>query len=179
VATISTDSDASKALASADGAFAEWRDEFEKYYDVRLFQVEGQSMEPSFHDKSTFVFKKYDASNSIQRWSITIFQFPLDPSRDFVKRVVGLPGETIEVRNSNIYVNGAAVEGDTYAKDAPNYTYGPKTVPFGMYFVLGDNRRNSLDSHAWGNSCSPQQVCDFVPTENILGVLPADTTACK
>lgn len=68
---------------------------------------------------------------------------------------------------------------EDYLKNTPNYTYGPETVPAGHYFVLGDNRRNSYDSHAWGSSCLPEDECDFVPQENIIGVLPPDATGAS
>jgi signal peptidase I len=112
------------------------------------------------------------------RLDILVFQFPLDPSRDFIKRVIGLPGDTVEVRAATVFVNGTALS-EPYIKDPPNYAYAPKTVPAGMYWVLGDNRRNSFDSHAWGSSCSPQQLCDFVPKANLVGLVPADTKSCR
>lgn len=88
--------------------------------------------------------------------------------KDFIKRVIGVPGDTVEVRDDAVFINGARLEED-YILATPNYTYGPKTVPEGQYFVLGDNRRNSFDSHQWANSCPEQQQCDFVPEENIIG----------
>ncbi len=103
-----------------------------------------------------------------RRGDIIVFKFPQDPSRDFIKRVIGVPGDTVEVRDETVFINGAPLKED-YVLDTPNYTYGPKTVPPDSYFVLGDNRRNSFDSHAWGASCGNQQQCDFVPEENIIG----------
>jgi len=67
-----------------------------------------------------------------------------------------------------VFINGSRLE-ENYILATPNYTYGPKTVPEGHYFVLGDNRRNSFDSHQWASSCPEQQQCDFVPEENIIG----------
>jgi signal peptidase I len=160
---------------------------------VQNFRVEGQSMEPSMHNNQYLLVNKAlyfradlsrlhdllpfipggdDSEHHLfrapRRGDVIVFKFPLDPSRDFIKRVIGVPGDTVEVHDEAVFINGSPLKED-YIKDTPNYTYGPKTVPPGMYFVLGDNRRNSLDSHAWGNSCSPQQVCDFVPEENIIG----------
>jgi signal peptidase I len=99
---------------------------------------------------------------------VVVFRFPLDPSRDFIKRIIGVPGDTVEVRDGTVFINGNALQED-YVQATANYTYAPKTVPEGHYFVLGDNRRNSFDSHAWGSSCSAEQQCDFVPEENIIG----------
>lgn len=160
---------------------------------VQNFRVDGASMEPTMHtdqyllvnkalyfrvnidrihDFLPFVPGSNDSEHHLfrapRRGDIIVFKFPLDPSRDFIKRVIGVPGDTVEVRDETVFINGSPLKED-YIKDKPNYTYAPKTVPPGMYYVLGDNRRNSFDSHAWGNSCSPQQLCDFVPEENIIG----------
>lgn len=160
---------------------------------VQNFRVEGASMEPTMHNNEYLLVNKAlylrvdldrvrdflpflprgnDDERHVfrapRRGDIVVFKFPLDPSRDFIKRVIGVPGDTVEVRDETVFINGSPLKED-YIKDKPNYTYAPKTVPQGMYFVLGDNRRNSFDSHAWGNSCTPQQLCDFVPEENIIG----------
>jgi signal peptidase I len=160
---------------------------------VQNFRVEGASMEPTMHNNQYLLVNKAlyfrlnldrvhdilpfvpggnDSEHHLfrapRRGDIIVFKFPLDPSRDFIKRVIGVPGDTVEVRDETVFINGSPLKED-YIKDKPNYTYAPKTVPAGMYYVLGDNRRNSFDSHAWGNSCSPQQLCDFVPEENIIG----------
>lgn len=161
---------------------------------VQNFRVEGASMEPSMHNDQYLLVNKalyfrfnvdrvhdflpfipssgdggqHHVFRAPRRGDVIVFKFPLDPSRDFIKRVIGVPGDTVEVRDETVFINGSPLK-ENYIKDKPNYTYAPKTVPAGMYYVLGDNRRNSFDSHAWGNSCSPQQLCDFVPEENIIG----------
>lgn len=76
----------------------------------------------------------------------------------FIKRIIGLPGDKIQVKDGKVYVNNQPLE-EKYIAEAPNYQYGPVTVPPNSYFVLGDNRNNSYDSHYWG----------FVPKENIIG----------
>lgn len=76
----------------------------------------------------------------------------------FIKRVIGLPGEKIEVKNGKVFVNDKPIT-ESYVTDAPQYQYGPVTVPEGSYLVLGDNRNNSYDSHYWG----------FVPRDKIIG----------
>jgi signal peptidase I len=76
----------------------------------------------------------------------------------FIKRVIGLPGETIQVKDNEVYINGQVLL-ESYIKDAPGYEWGPVTVPPNSYAVLGDNRNNSYDSQYWG----------FVPRENIIG----------
>ena len=79
----------------------------------------------------------------------------------FIKRVIGIPGDTVEVRNGMVFVNDEPLEED-YIEAEPNYTWGPETVPPESYLVLGDNRNSSFDSHAW-------EPDSFVPAENIIG----------
>lgn len=76
----------------------------------------------------------------------------------FIKRIIGLPGETVEVKNGQVSVDGEIIS-ENYIAEAPQYDWGPETVPENSYLVLGDNRNNSFDSHSWG----------FVPHENIIG----------
>ena len=102
---------------------------------------------------------------SIKRGDIIVFKYPEDPERDFIKRVIGLPGETVEVREKKVYINGQALD-EPYAHyllpvSTPSEfhevtsfdvreRYGPVTVPTEQYFVMGDNRDNSQDSRYWG-----------------------------
>ena len=76
----------------------------------------------------------------------------------FIKRVIGLPGEQVEVKDGLVYINGQPLQ-EKYLEDQPNYRFGPVTVPPDEYLVLGDNRNDSYDSHYWG----------FVPRKNIIG----------
>ena len=102
---------------------------------------------------------------TIRRGDVIVFKYPVDPSRDFIKRVIGLPGETLEVRDKKVFINGAAlVEPYAHYLDTtttpPEYRevtssdvrdhYGPVVVPPDQYFMMGDNRDNSADSRFWG-----------------------------
>ena len=98
----------------------------------------------------------------IRRRDIVVFKYPNEPQRDFIKRVIGLPGETLELRSKKVYINGEPLD-EPYvhflepASDSQEVTsfdvrerYGPVRVPEGQYFVMGDNRDNSQDSRYWG-----------------------------
>jgi signal peptidase I len=98
----------------------------------------------------------------VRRGDIVVFKYPDEPERDFIKRVIGLPGETLELRNKKVYVNGQVLD-EPYvhflepAADGQEITsfdvrerYGPVRVPDGQFFVMGDNRDNSQDSRYWG-----------------------------
>ena len=100
---------------------------------------------------------------SINRGDVIVFKYPEDPERDFIKRVIGLPGDVVEVRHKRVYIDGRPLD-ETYvyylrqpsAAASPfgvadlREQYGPVTVPPSEYFVMGDNRDNSQDSRYWG-----------------------------
>ncbi len=96
-----------------------------------------------------------------QRQQIVIFQPPFDPNApNYVKRVIGLPGDTVEIHDGAVWINGKQLR-ETYLEEPmdPSERRGPYHVPANQYFVMGDNRSNSWDSRFWG----------FVPRENIIG----------
>lgn len=154
---------------------------------VQNFQVEGSSMEPTLEtgwyllvNKSLywevnletvgkfvpFVEGGTDPSRYIfrgpKRGDVIVFQQPDQPigavERDFIKRIIGLPGEVVEVHDGTVYINGEPLH-ESYINEKPAYDCPPRRVPEGTYFVLGDNRNNSSDSHSWGP----------VPKGNIIG----------
>ena len=97
-----------------------------------------------------------------ERFDIVIFKYPDDESQRFIKRVIGLPGETVEIREGKVYIDGSETPlDDSFTPETPVGDYGPYTVPEGCYFMLGDNRNNSKDSRMWDNP--------YVKKEKILG----------
>ena len=97
-----------------------------------------------------------------KRFDIIIFKYPDDESQLFIKRIIGLPGETVEIHDGNIYINGSDTPlEDVDIKEPMEGSFGPYTVPEGCYFVMGDNRNNSRDSRYWENT--------FVSEDAILG----------
>jgi signal peptidase I len=92
----------------------------------------------------------------LERGDIVVFKFPDEPEKDYIKRVIGLPGETIEIRNRQVFVDGRPIQEpykvhrNPHALNFDLNDYGPKRVPEGMLFCMGDNRDNSRDSRSWG-----------------------------
>jgi signal peptidase I len=113
-------------------------------------RVEGSSMEPSLHDGEFVVINRlaYRWEN-VQRGDIVVFHYPLDPDRRFIKRVVGLPGDQIQIVDGEVFVNGDLLD-EPYLAANPRYE-GLWAVETNSVFVLGDNRNNSSDSQNWGN----------------------------
>ncbi len=86
-----------------------------------------------------------------------VFKFPEDPKKDFIKRVIGIPGDQIDISDGVVTINGVPLS-EPYINAEPSYD-GTWQVPEGQYFVLGDNRNNSSDSHNWS----------FLPRDDIVG----------
>jgi signal peptidase I len=128
---------------------------------VQSFIVDGYSMENSFHDGQRLIVVKDAiayAFHEPEMGDVTVFHPPGNRQGDYIKRIIALPGDTVEVREGAVYVNGKRLY-EPYVKDPPDYTLDPIEVPENKYFVLGDNRNNSNDSHnGW-----------MVPRQNILG----------
>ena len=97
-----------------------------------------------------------------ERFDIIIFKFPDDESQLFIKRLIGLPGETVEIRDGHIYIDGSSEPlEDVETKEYMVGNYGPYTIPEGCYFVMGDNRNDSKDSRYW--------IHPYVSKDKILG----------
>ena len=135
-----------------------------RVFVAKPFLVSGQSMEPTFDngqylivDELTYHFEPP------QRGDVIIFRYPKDPSQYYIKRVIGLPGETVQILNGDIYITDTS---GTKAKlDEPYVVYQGNganmtvTLPPGEYFAMGDNRPESSDSRSWG----------LLPAQNIVG----------
>src|SRR6059058_3594143 len=122
---------------------------------VFLYQpvkVEGTSMAPLLSDQERIFINKFVYRfEPIQRGDVVVFWYPLDHTKSFIKRVVGLPGETIEIRQGVLYVNGKAIpEPYVPPQYEDNSDFAPKTVPENSFFVLGDHRISSNDSRVFG-----------------------------
>src|SRR5579884_1499626 len=125
---------------------------------VQNFKVEGESMLPNLQNGEYILVNKVDYYfQSPQRGDIVVFKaVPAgQPNRDFIKRVIGLPGDTVAVKGKFVYVNGHKLD-EPYNHYPMGYTFGPKRVPPGDYFVLGDHRNDSYDSHAWPTPWLPK-----------------------
>ncbi len=125
---------------------------------VQPVKVEGTSMLPRLHDgERIFVNKliyydEYRWAPKIERGDIVVFWYPEDPSKSYIKRVIGLPGETVEVREGVVFINGLPLE-ENYLDPKENLSTRsapPVVVKLNYYFVMGDNRDNSSDSRIWG-----------------------------
>jgi signal peptidase I len=147
---------------------------------VFLYQpvkVEGTSMMPWLTDQERiFVNKFVYRFGEIQRGDIVVFWFPLDPTKSYIKRVIGLPGDIVEIDRGTVIVNGRRVDEPYVPEQYRDYmSSGPITVPPDHYYVLGDHRNASNDSRNWGTverkRIYGKAVFVYWPLEK-FGVLP-------
>ncbi len=119
---------------------------------AQAFRVQGTSMQPLLADGERIIVNKFVYRfHPIERGDVVVFWYPRDPQISFIKRVVGLPGEVVELRRGSLYVNGQRIQERYLAsqyRDSDNYP--PTEVKKGFYFVLGDHRNSSNDSRTWG-----------------------------
>ena len=135
---------------------------FVRTFVFQAFKIPTGSMEPNLLVGDHLIVNKMTFTD-IHRGDVVVFKFPKEPERDFIKRVIGLPGETVELREKKVYINGTPLnEPYIHFLSPPSNDYqevtsfdvrerfGPVTVPADSYFVMGDNRDNSQDSRYWG-----------------------------
>lgn len=132
-------------------------------FAVQNFRIDGPSMEPSLHnqeyilvDKAAYLF------HGPERGDVIVFEYPLDPQLDYVKRIIAIPGDIISVVGTRVTVDGITLNETYVNKDDPGNPFPPinkRIVGPNEYFVMGDNRGDSSDSREWG----------FVPRQNIIG----------
>jgi signal peptidase I len=130
-----------------------------RYFLIQPFYVKGASMEPSFFDHEYLVIDEVSYRfNKPERGEIVVFRYPVDPKQFFIKRIIGLPGETVEVGESGIkiyndqYPNGMTIDESAYLAQGtiPSSINRTLSLKTGEYFVMGDNRGASLDSRFFG-----------------------------
>ena len=154
---------------------------FIRTFVVQAFKIPSGSMEPTllvgdhilvnkfvYGIKLPFTNKTLVSISEPQRDDVIVFVYPVDKSKDFIKRVIGLPGDRIEIIGQKIYINGEHYDdkngfysnrGKASGRYSGKANFGPVTVPEGHLFVMGDNRNHSYDSRFWG----------FVPTNSVKG----------
>lgn len=121
-------------------------------------RVDGQSMEPTLHSGEYVIVNKLAYKmGEPSIGDVIVFRYPRNPSQEYIKRVIGLPKDRVEILDGQVWVNGQVLD-EPYIASAPNYQAN-WVVPEKSLFVLGDNRNNSSDSHAWGP----------VPLEYVIG----------
>ena len=133
----------------------------------RPFEVKGESMYPNFYDKEYVITNLIGLRLSHPKLGdVVVFKAPPDPTKDYIKRIIGSSGDTVSVKDGNVYLNGKRLDESAYLKsDVKTYSGqflkedSPVTVPNGYFFVMGDNRLFSSDSREWG----------FVKDTDIIG----------
>ncbi len=119
-------------------------------YVVQGFVIEGACMEPELHSREKIIVNKmiYRLQEPTAG-EVVVFSYPLEHEKDFIKRVVGVPGDIIEVKEGYLFRNGKKMN-EPFVKEYVFGTYGPQKIPVGKLCVMGDNRNNSHDSRSWG-----------------------------
>jgi len=143
---------------------------------AQAFQVEQYSMEPTLlpHDR-VLVDKILYRLREPRRGDVIVLKYPLNPQRNYIKRIVALPGDVLEVKEGKLSVNGRRVI-ELYVNNGPQGNFGPLNVPADSVFVMGDNRNNSEDSRAFGalkkNLVVGQALLIYWPPQRLRVLIP-------
>jgi signal peptidase I len=145
---------------------------------IQNYRVENISMEPNFHEGQFLIINRFAYCPGLhldipivdvhlekascvwqpRRGDVVVFHYPPDPSKDYIKRIIGLPGELVEVQDGRVYINRHPMT-EPFGPNPGSYSAAPIRLGPGEFYVMGDNRNSSSDSHVWGP----------VPLENIVG----------
>ena len=136
---------------------------------VQNYRIEGQSMEPNFHHGQYLLVNKLAYRlGEYKRGDVIVFHYPNNPAQDYIKRVIGLPGDTVEFRDGKLFVNGLTVD-EPYDQVPIARNIPAQTVAPGFLYVLGDNRPASSDTRTWG-----QLSQEFVIGKAWLAIWPVE-----
>ncbi len=132
------------------------------YFAIDTFigrvQVQNISMLPTLHEGQFLLVNRFAyKQGNFERGDIIIFHNPTNPDEDYIKRLIAIPGDVVDIENGEVRVNDELLD-EPYISGPPQYA-GEWTIPDGYLFVLGDNRNSSYDSHSWG----------YLPQENVIG----------
>ncbi|NLT95750.1 MAG: signal peptidase I [Clostridia bacterium] len=117
----------------------------------QFFWIPSRSMEPTLLINDRIVVTRFSYwFEEPQRGDVIVFKYPVEPDKDYVKRLIGLPGEKVEIKDSKLYINDQLVKEPYLPPGLVFDDYGPIQVPENNYFVMGDNRNHSSDSRVWG-----------------------------
>ncbi|OGC03556.1 signal peptidase I [candidate division WOR-1 bacterium RIFOXYA12_FULL_43_27] len=127
---------------------------------VQVFWIPSASMEPTLNIQDRIIVNKFIYRfKEPERFDVIVFRYPgSGPKKDFIKRVIGLPGEKLEIKNGRVFINGVPLT-ENHSMNSDFSYFGPVKIPAKAYLCLGDNRPRSADSRVWG----------FVPRKNIYG----------
>ncbi|MGI6224684.1 MAG: signal peptidase I [Peptococcales bacterium] len=117
----------------------------------QFFWIPSRSMEPTLLINDRIMVTRFSYwFHEPERGDVVVFKYPIEPQKDYVKRLIGLPGEKVQIINSKLYINDELIEEPYLPSGLEFGSFGPIQVPEGEYFMLGDNRNNSSDSRVWG-----------------------------
>jgi signal peptidase I len=142
---------------------------FSLHLSIQNYKIEGSSMDPTLKESECVIASKISYTNINNNFlfsspgsgDIVIFEYPEDRSRHFVKRIIGKPGDTIQMENGTVYINGSVLD-EPYVLNQGSTDYLPSLIKKNEYFVLGDNRIASNDSRSWGTIQNEHLIGKYV-----------------